>query len=232
VNLVTSDHHLVKETLMRNRAGAIALMAAPIIGLAATLSLPNLDGNGALRLAVIEAESTRFLAGNLLLLTSFAVFVLAVLSLRAPLLARGSRWGAWAVVATGAGWTLHLAIVGMVMTQLPMAFAADRAVAAGLSDSLFESDGFTAVLLPMLVLTELGTILAAIALWRAKLAPVWASAVIVAALISEFIVPAPFDGVALYALLTIGFGGIGWRMLRRVETDRTAQHASAASVDA
>lgn len=217
---------------MRNRAGAIALIAAPIIGLAATLVLPNLDGDGAMRLAAIEAESTRFLMGNLLLLASFAVVVPAVLALRAPLLARGSRWGAWAVVAAGAGWTLHLAIVGMVMTQLPMAFAADRAAAAGLSEALFESDGFTAVLLPMLVLTELGTILAAIALWRAKVAPVWASAVIVAALISEFIVPSPFDGVALYALLTIGFGGIGWRMLRQIETDRAGQHASAASVDA
>ena len=174
---------------MRNRAGAIALIAAPIIGLAATLALPNLDGDGAMRLAAIEAESMRFLMGNLLLLASFAVFVPAVLALRAPLLARGSRWGAWSVVAAGAGWTLHLAIVGMVMTQLPMAFAADRAAAAGLSEAVFESDGFTAVLLPMLVLTELGMILAAIALWRARLAPVWASAVVVAALISEFIVP-------------------------------------------
>lgn len=215
---------------MRNRAGAIALIAAPIIGLAATLVLPNLDGDGAMRLATIEAESSRFLAGNLLLLTSFAAFVLGVLALRAPLLARGSRWGAWAVVATGAGWTLHLAIVGMVMSQLPMAFAADRAAAAGLSDSLFESDGFTAVLLPMLVLTELGTILAMVALWRAKLAPVWASAIVVAALISEFVAPSPFDGIVLYALLTVGFGAIGWRMLRTGDAEQTSQRASAASV--
>ena len=216
---------------MRNRAGAIALIAAPIIGLAATLVLPNLDGDGAMRLATIEAESSRFLAGNLLLLTSFAAFVLGVLALRAPLLARGSRWGAWAVVATGTGWTLHLAIVGMVMSQLPMAFAADRAAAAGLSDSLFESDGFTAVLLPMLVLTELGTILAMVALWRAKLAPVWASSMVVVALISEFVAPAPFDGIVLYALLTVGFAGIGWRMLRTVDAGQTPQRASAESVE-
>jgi hypothetical protein len=216
---------------MRNRAGAIALIAAPIIGLAATVALPNLDGDGAMRLATIEAEPTRFLAGNLLLLTSFAVFVLAVLSLRGPLLARGSRWGAWAVVAAGIGWTLHLAIVGMVMSQLPMAFADDRSVAAGLSESLFESDGFTAVLLPMLILTEIGMILTAIALWRARLAPVWASVMVVAALISEFVAPTPFDGIALYALLTIGFGAIGWRMLRQVDFDHTAQRASVESVD-
>jgi hypothetical protein len=217
---------------MRNRAGAIALIAAPIIGLAATLALPNMDGDGAMRLAAIEAESSRFLIGNLLLLASFAVFVPAVFALRAPLLARGSRWGAVAAGAAGVGWTLHLAIVGMVMTQLPMAFAADRAGAAGLSDGLFESDGFTAVLLPMLLLTELGMILVAIALWRARLAPVWASALVVAALVAEFIVPAPFDGVALYALLTIGFVGIGWRMLRPTDLAGTTEHAPTASVDA
>ncbi|WP_193508919.1 hypothetical protein [Cryobacterium sp. BB736] len=198
---------------MSHRAGAIALIAAPIFGLAATLTLPELPADGAARLGVIEAESTRFLVANLLLLVSFTLFVLAVLALRGRLAERRSRWGAAAALAAAVGWVMHNAIVGMVMSQLPMARAEDRAGAGALSEALFEGVGFTAVLLPMLVLTEIGTILLVIALWRAGLAPLWASIVVILGLVSEFVAPTPFDGIALYALLTVGFGGIALRLL-------------------
>ena len=216
---------------MSHRAGAIALIAAPIVGLAATLTLPALPADGAARLSVIEAESTRFLAANLLLLASFTLFVLAVLALRARLAERGSRWGAAAALAAAVGWVMHNAIVGMVMAQLPMAQAEDAAGAGALSEALFEGIGFTAVLLPMLVLTEIGTILLVIALWRAGLAPLWASVVVILALVSEFVAPAPFDGIALYALLTLGFGAIALRQLKQpqaaVEADLSAEAATA-----
>ncbi len=216
---------------MSHRAGAVALIAAPIVGLAATLTLPELPADGAARLAVIEAESTRFLAANLLLLLSFTLFVLAVLALRGRLAERGSRWGAAAALATAVGWVMHNAIVGMVMSQLPMAAAEDRAGAGALSQALFEGVGFTAVLLPMLVLTEIGTILLVIALWRAGLAPLWASIVVILGLVSEFVAPTPFDGIALYALLTVGFGSIALGLLRQpeaaVDADLSAETAAA-----
>jgi hypothetical protein len=205
---------------MPHRAGATALIAAPIIGLAATLTLPGMPADGTARLAVIEAESPRFLIANLLLLASFTLFVLALLSLRGRLAVRGSRWGAWAAIAAAVGWALHNAIVGMVMSQLPMASVGDDAVAGALSEALFEGIGFNAVLMPMLLLTEVGTVLLAVALWRAGIAPLWASIVIVVGLVSEFVVPSPFEGVVLYALLLVGFGAIALGLLREPQAPR------------
>jgi hypothetical protein len=200
---------------MSNRPGAIALIAAPILGLAGTLTLPVMSGDGAARLAAIEAEPTRFLLANLLLIASFTVFVPALLSLKERLVSRASRWGAWAAIAAAAGWTLHNAIVGTVLTQLSMVSAADRTSAGAVADGLFESAGFTAILIPMLVLTEVGTIVLAIAVWRAGLAPLWAGIVVILGLVAEFVVPEPYEGVGLYALLAIGFGAIGFRLLQQ-----------------
>ncbi|WP_166878469.1 hypothetical protein [Salinibacterium sp. ZJ450] len=217
---------------MSYRPGAIALIAAPIIGLAAVLTLPQMPADGVGRLAAIEAEPDRFLSANMLLIASFTVFVPAMLSLSAQLASRASRWGAWAAFAAAAGWTLHNAIVGTVLTQLSMVSAADRAVAGALADGLFDGAAFTAVLVPMLILTELGTVVLAIALWRARIAPLWASIVVILGLVAEFVVPAPFEGVGLYALLAIGFGAIGLRLLRMPRSVHSADMTTPARTNA
>ncbi len=200
---------------MTNRILPATLLAAPLTGLLAGLLLPQLSGGGAERLAIIEANSTRFLAANLLLLVSFTLFVPALVLIGQHLAEKGSRWGYVSAIAAAAGWILHLAIVGGGLVQYPMAAAADRAAMSEVSDAMFESASFLVLVVPMLLLTALGMLLTAVALWRARVAPLWASIAIVAAIVADFVAPEPFDVLSLYGLLTVGFAGVYAALVRR-----------------
>ncbi|WP_111718938.1 DUF4386 family protein [Homoserinimonas sp. OAct 916] len=200
---------------MTNRILPATLLAAPLTGLLAGLLLPQLSGGGAERLAIIEANSTRFLAANLLLLVSFTLFVPALVLIGHHLAEKGSRWGYVSAIAAAAGWILHLAIVGGGLVQYPMAAAADRAAMSEVADAMFESASFLVLVVPMLLLTALGMLLTAVALWRARVAPLWAAIAIVAAIVADFVAPEPFDVLSLYGLLTVGFAGVYAALVRR-----------------
>lgn len=101
----------------------------------------------------------------------------------------GHRAAAALSAVAGAGWLLHTALIAHNAVSYELALLPDRAAAAALADRIYAGPVFLAILLPMLALSVVGTIGAAVALWRAGHARSWAAACLALAILSDFVAP-------------------------------------------
>jgi hypothetical protein len=100
----------------------------------------------------------------------------------------------------------------------------DRARAVALTSALTEQPAFTALVVPMTGLF-LGLLLLAVALWRARAAPAWIPAALVAAVVVEIAGPPAFKARLFFALLLAALGWAGVSLLRM--SDAEWHHAAA-----
>jgi hypothetical protein len=80
-------------------------------------------------------------------------------------------------------------------------------------NGMYESTAFTMLLFPFLSFF-VGWILLAIALWRARVAPLWVAATLGVAPLSEFFGPEMVSPELMFALFLIALGYLGLRVLR------------------
>jgi hypothetical protein len=195
---------------------AFPFLAAPLTGLTGVLLLPTLPDDPAGQLAGIAAHSGRWLVANLMLIASFLLFLPAMLTLATHLRPRAPRLGPIGAWVTAIGFLLHIAIIGFVLAQLPLARSeAEGAVAV--AEQLFSSPAFVAPLVPMLLATCVGLVLVAVAIWRTKLASRWAAVALLMALVADFAGPehiggVEISGIGIFAFLALGLGTIGWQV--------------------
>jgi hypothetical protein len=197
---------------MSRRSTAVALLIAPVAGLAATILLPT-SPDAAAQLALIEAQPARWTGANALLLISFLCFAGALLGLTGSFRARGSRLGVHAAVVAALGWALHVGPVAYVMAQYPLAHHPERAEAAELAEAMFTAPTFVVLIVPVLLATVAGTLALAVALWRTRLAPRWAAVTLVAALVADFAAPDAVSGIMMFALTGVAMVPLSARLL-------------------
>ena len=198
----------------RRTALGLCLIAAPLVGLMSALIPPRFTGGMGGELAAISEHTGRWLVGEALNLITFFLFMLAVLGtlhlLRHRSVVLGHMGGG--LVLLGA--FFHGAIIGFALVEVPLVEsggARDRMVE--FANGTYESTAFTMILFPFLSFF-VGWILLAIALWRARVAPLWVAATLGVAPLSEFFGPEAVSPELMFALFLIGLGYLGLRVLR------------------
>ncbi|WP_433370602.1 hypothetical protein [Streptosporangium sp. CA-115845] len=212
---------------MSRRSTAVALLAAPVAGLAGTILLPT-SADAAAQLALIEAQPARWVGANVLLVISFLCFAGALLGLTGLFRAQGSRLGVAATVLAALGWALHIGPVAYVMAQYPLAHHPDRAGAAEIAAAMFTAPPFAVLIVPVLLATVAGTLAFVVALWRTRLAPRWAAVTLVAALAADFAAPDAVSGIMMFALMGVALAPLSARLLVLETTTAGARVATQA----
>ena len=203
-------------TLRRMLIG-IALVAQPIAGLAEHALDPKAGPDRAAQLAAIAATPDQRLLGTLVGLLALVLFVPVVLGLvhlsraRAPLLSLVG--GALALAGALGSAALH----GVELVELEMIRAGvDLGQVAAVTGQVEESAGGLVTLLLFLVGMLVGTLVLAVALWRARTVPRLAVLLIAAFLLLDAagaIAEHKPTNLLAHTLLLIGSGWIGLRVL-------------------
>jgi hypothetical protein len=190
------------------------LIAAPLVGLVGALLLPQYTDGLDEELANISAHTERWLAGNFLVLLSFFLMVPAVLGLLNLLRERSVALGHVGAALALLGIFFHGAIIGYSLVEAPLVESGfERARVVEFTTRMYESSAFIMILAPF-VGFSLGMTILAVALWRAKVVPVWISVLIVMGLLSEFVGTDALSPELLYAFLLVGLGWLGLKVLR------------------
>lgn len=132
--------------------------------------------------------------------------------LRHRAVALGHIGGALVLVGI-VGYTAVLA-TELVLLQIAQT-AADRGQMVALAERIYASVGFGIFLLMFLVGLLLGLIVLAVALWRARIVPLWIAGVIALASVLDMVGSTSAVAVVIvWVLLLIGLGWVGLKVLR------------------
>lgn len=198
----------------RRTGAGLCLIAAPLVGLISAFITPRFTGGMGAELAAISEHTERWLVGEFLNLITFFLFMLAVLGILHLLRHRGVVLGhvGGGLVLLGA--FFHGTIIGYALVEVPLVEsggARDRMVE--FANGTYESAAFTMILLPFLSFF-VGWVLLAIALWGARVAPLWVAATLGVAPLSEFFGPEAVSPELMFTLFLIAFGYVGLRILQ------------------
>lgn len=198
---------------MFDQRPVVLLLAGAGLGLAGVVALPGLTGSELEQLSVIAESGDRFLAGNLLTFLAVGLIGFGLLALARRCRSHGHlRTGAVLLVA-GLGWVVHMALIAHNAVSYELAQLGDRALAARLAEDIYAGPVFLGILLPMLLMSVVGTGVGAALLWRVGHVPAWSVGAIVAGLVSDMVLPdviagVSISGVPMFALLLAGFSGM------------------------
>jgi hypothetical protein len=203
----------------RRTALGLSLIAAPLVGLVSAFITPRFTGGMGAELVAISEHTGRWLISGFLNLISFFLFMLAVLGIVHLLGHRSVILGhvGGGLVLLGA--FFHGAIIGFALVEVPLVESGgprDRMIE--FVNQMYEGAAFMMILFPFLGFF-LGWVLLAIALWRARAAPLWVAATLVVAPVSEFVGPEAVSPELMLALFLIALGYLGLKILRLSDRD-------------
>lgn len=191
------------------RLQSIALVAAPLAGLATTVVWPQTPLEIAERLDVLAATAGRTQVAHLLNLLTILLFVPAVAGMHRllqPHRARAAAIGTGLVAAGLIGWSGVLAL-GSAELQLARTLPADTAVPA--VEALQTSPVAIALTAMFLLSTFIGLVVLAVALWRAHVVPVWVPAAVTGAVVADIVASTVTAVVvAVWLLMTAAFAAM------------------------
>ena len=204
----------------RRTLAGLCLIAAPLVGLIGAFVGPQYPGSLRAELAAISENPGGWMIGNLLTLISFFLLIPAVLGIVHLLSDRSVTLGHIGGALALLGIYFHAAVIGYSLVELPLTASeiGRTEIIAFTEQTYYEHTAFTIILLPFLGF-YLGSIILTIALWRARVVPLWVVVVIIAAVISEFIGPEAWSPQLMFALFLIGFGWIGVKVLRMADVE-------------
>jgi hypothetical protein len=211
-------------------AGATALLAAPIVVIAATLAQPTLSGDAATQVAALTDHRGAVIAGmaantiGVVLLIAGLIWLALTLAPRAPRLAMaGGGLGVLGLLVVLFGNGVGAAAPAIVDTL-------DRAQATAVLDHI--NTGAISALEPLAILGDIGIALLGIAVARAG-APRWAAAAIVIGALGEgagFATGTKALVIISFALLFAGLLQAVRTVVTRAAPEPAAEAAQAAAV--
>ncbi len=199
---------------VERRLSAAVLIAAPLAGLVGGVLSEDFGGGMSQELEYIAANNTRWLIANYFTLLMGALMTMAIGILIVLVRGRASVFGYFGGALAIFGIYFHGAVVGYSLVEGPLvrsALSQDQ-VLTFVDQVMFEHAAFTSILIPFLGFF-LGMILLAVALWRARIIPIWVAAIIAAAPLTEFVGLRVVSPELMFMLFTIGLGYIALKML-------------------
>lgn len=206
-----------KATEIRRITVGTVLILAPLVALAGALLSPQFTGGMEGELAFIAENPDRWLSSRFLNLISFLLFIPAVLGLTHLLRHRAVILGHLGAGLAVVGLYFHGVVIGYSLVEIPLVESGWEDLLA-FSEQMYEHLAFTVILMPFLTFF-LGLLLMSIAIWRARVAPLWIPAAIVVGLVSNFVAPREVSPELMLILLLLGFGWLGVKILRMSSTE-------------
>jgi hypothetical protein len=198
---------------LRKTLTGICLIGAPLVGLTGSLVTPKL-GEIEVELAYIATNPERWMAGTFVMLMAFFLLIPAVAGLSHLFRERWVVAGHAAAALISLGCYFHGAILGFALVEVPLvAGDLERSQLIAMTNQLFDHPAFVMLLVPFIGF-YLGTILLAVSLWRAHIAPLWVSASMLAALASPFIAPHAVNLQLMFGLFLVSYGWHGLNVLQ------------------
>ncbi len=215
----------------RKSVAGLSLIGAPLIGLVGALLTPQYSGDLGEELSAISAHTGRWLVSDFLNLLTFFLMIPAVFGLLHLLRHRSVALGHIGAALALLGLFFHGAIIGFALVSVPLVESGmERAQMVAFAERMYEGPAFIMILAPFIGF-YLGMILLAVALWRAKVAPLWISVLLVAGLLSEFVGTDAVSPELMFVLLLVSLGWIGLRVLRMSDTQWAEGSAVASGAD-
>ena len=209
---------------MRNRKTArkiagVCLIAAPLALTAAMALAPWFVADTGDLLTALAANQSALLAADLLVLVAVVLLIPASLGILRALRNRTPRLAPVAAGMFLVGWLFVLGPVMLDRVELQLATSGmPREEAVALVGRLEADAGISVIFGVFIIGHTLGAILLGIALARARFVPFWAAASIVIAAVLHPIARVGLGSkwldVVAFALLTLGLGVTGVRVLR------------------
>lgn len=162
----------------RRSLAAIGLILGPLALLAATIVEPDTADEGAAYLADVAENAGRVEATTILYLIGFTALLAGVIGIVHVIRERGVVLAHIAGVLAAVGLVFFVGLVTTSLYDLSLAENASRAEAVKAYDGVEDYATAYVVLAPALLGTMIGSILLAVAAWRARFAPVWVPVVI------------------------------------------------------
>jgi MFS family permease len=204
----------------RRTVAGTCLIAAPLAGLTGTVIGAESETDAAEQLAAIADNQEAFVIGTIVGIVALVLLLPAVLGLlhllRDRAVALGHLGGALALV--GIVGLAALQGVGLVLAET-VTGDGEREQMVSLVERVEDSTGFIVVLLMFLVGLNIGLILLAAALWRARVAPAWVTLALAASVIVLFLGSDKVLGAIGFALLALAFGWVGRAVLAQPDDD-------------
>ncbi|MDP9379840.1 MAG: hypothetical protein M3Q29_06755 [Chloroflexota bacterium] len=214
----------------RRSVAGLSLIAAPLVGLIGALLTPQYTGDLGEELAAISAPG-RWLVSDFLNLLTFFLMIPAVFGLLHLLRHRAVALGHIGAALALLGLFFHGAIIGFALVEVPLVESGlERAQMVAFAERMYEGPAFLMILAPFIGF-YLGMIILAVALWRAKVAPLWVSVLLVAGLLSEFVGTDAVSPELMFVLLLISLGWLGLRVLRTPDAEWADGSAAALGSD-
>ncbi len=211
------------------RALVVLLLLAPLLELAETLLSPLRGGSTADDLRAIAAHQPAFVVSVLFGIAATVLYVPAFLGLAVLSRPRARK------LSAVAGAVAVLSMLGFMGVRMLQAFelqAVRQNLPTGLGAQLVDGAGGTPLGTVFLVLflggSVIGVPLLAVAVWRARLAPIPAVVLFLVFPFVALLVPGHMGPVVSHAVLLAGLGWIGLALTR----ERAAAEVPAASVSA
>jgi hypothetical protein len=215
----------------RRSIAGLCLIAAPLVGLVGALLTPQFTGGLGEELTAISENTGRWLAGDFLTLLSFFLMIPAVLGILHLLRHRAVALGHIGAALALLGLFFHGAIIGFALVEVPLVESGfERTEMVAFAERMYEGTAFIMILAPFIGF-YVGLLLLAVALWWAKAAPIWVSALIVAGLLSEFFGPEALSPELMFVLLLVSLGWLGWKVLRMSDAQWAGGNAPAAAAE-
>ncbi len=194
----------------------LCLIGGPLLLLIAAVVQPNVDNSNKVKeLANVAANKGSFVTGGIFFFLGGLVLIGAGIGVIH--LFRGRRLGlgqvAGALLTLGSAATIGWYALGAVEYEMVNQSGLDRAQMAKLLDKSFEANSLAPILIVFAIGVVVGTILLAVAAWRRRFVPVWASVAIAVAGLLSFAGDSKGVSIVSFAVLLVGLGTLGLTVL-------------------
>ena len=225
---------------VRHRSAVLAIVLAPLLGVAWSFLVPLFRGSMSLEVAGIAADPVRFVAG-----TYFGVLMSFLMIPAALAMGRLLRPVAPVAGDVASGLCVFGACFhgGLLVFQLAeanlVARTPDQALATTMVSRLFEYTGFTLVLIPFIAY-YLGLAALAVLFILRRAVPLWIPVLILVAIPIELFAPIAWKARLFFVLLSVAFAGLAqavWRVgahewTQRADDTRGSRAPDPSSADA
>ena len=199
---------------VRHAAAVLALVAAPLAGVAWSFLVPLFTGNMADEVAAVAAAPTRFVTGTFLGVMMSFLMVPAALALGRLLRPLSPRVSDVATALTVVGGFFHGCVLVFQLAEAGIiASIGDQAQATTVVTRMFEQRGFQLVLAPFLAF-YVGLATFAVMLIVRRAVHWWIPLVILLAIPIELAGPMIWKARLFFVMLSLAFGGLAYAVAR------------------
>jgi hypothetical protein len=209
---------------VRHRCAVLAILVAPMLGVAWSFLVPLFRGSMSVEVAGIAAAPGRFVAGTYLGMLMSFLMIPAALAMGRFIRPLAPVAGDVATVLWAIGACFHGGVLAFQLAEANLvARTPDQALATTMVSRLFEYTGFTLVVMPFITF-YVGLAALAVILILRRAMPLWAPILILVAIPIELFAPIAWKARLFFVLLSVAFAGLA-HAVRRVGAAEWARRA-------